>query len=200
MPQSAKERSHLFGIVQKRRHCHQSFEFEVREFTDLFTERQNFVRRNAGFRVFPAEIDFQKDRQPFAKFAGNPIKARREFETVYGLNDREKFDSTAGFVRLQMADQMPGDVVSGGEVFQFRDFRRSFLDAIFAQHANAGFNGLANERRRNSLADGNQRHFGKIAACALARSRDSLIDGFEAFPQFVFLGLGYFFSPGFGSV
>ena len=77
MPQSAKERSHLFGIVQKRRHCHQSFEFEVREFTDLFTERQNFVRRNAGFRVFPAEIDFQKDRQPFAKYAVKQVSVQQ---------------------------------------------------------------------------------------------------------------------------
>ena len=112
--QALKERPRVFRVVEKRRHGHQSFEFQIGEFADLFAEREDFVRRGACFRRFVAEIDFDEDRQPLAGFARDVVEPFSEFEAFDRMHDVEEFDSAPRLVRLQMPDQMPLNFVIRG--------------------------------------------------------------------------------------
>ncbi len=78
---------------------------------------------------------------------------------------------------------MPFNFVFGDEGRKLRHFGGGFLHAVFAQHADARFDGLSNQPWFDGFADGDQCHVKKIAACALARSRDSLLDFCKSFVQ-----------------
>src|SRR5262249_2838978 len=95
----------------------------------------------------------------------------------------EEFDRAPRLVRLQSPDQMPLDFVFGADGAEFSDFGRGLLDAVFADSADARFNSLADSRRRNGLAGGDERDFGNLTPGAPAGRRDPPIDCFQPRPQ-----------------
>src|SRR2546422_60451 len=113
--QMSKERPRVFRVVGKRRHGHQSFEFQPWEFANLFAEREDFAGRGACFGFLAAEVDFDEDRQPLAGFAREEIEPFGEFEVIHGMDGVEEFDRAPRLVRLQMPDQMPLNFALGAD-------------------------------------------------------------------------------------
>src|SRR5262245_20411618 len=104
----------------------------------------------------------------------------------------EEFDREPRLVRLQMPDQVPLNSAFGAERDQLRNFGGGLLDAAFAERADARINGLADARGRDGLADGDERNFGSMAACALARRRYTPIDLLQPPPQILRLSENIF--------
>src|SRR5262245_38562051 len=181
--QMSKERPRVLRGAGERRHCHQSFEFQTWEFADLFAERKDFVGRGACFGFLAAEVDFDEDRQSLAGSRGEAVEPFGKFEVVYGMHGVEEFDREPRLVRLQMPDQVPLNFALGADRAEFGNFGGGLLDAAFTERADARFNGLADARGRDGLADGDERNFGSLAAGALARRRYTPIDLLQPPPQ-----------------
>jgi hypothetical protein len=91
------------------------------------------------------------------------------------MDQLEELDRLFRLVGLQMADQMP-DRCPGerGDLFA------RFLDAVFAQDADAGFERLADDLDRHGLADRNQRDARRLASGTRGRRMDALVNVEEA--------------------
>ncbi len=149
------------------------------EFTELFTETKNFVWRDAGFRFFASQVDFDENGQPPVEFAGDVLKPFREFRAVNRLHNVKKLDCAPSFVRLQMPDQMPQDLVFFGDGAEFKDFGPSLLNPILTEIADARNDRFADASGRDGFADGDQCDLRSLTACAFAGRRNSLIDCFQ---------------------
>ena len=95
----------------------------------------------AGFGGFVFDADFDEDAEFFfnVQFCSGVVEALSQREIVYGVDGMKSFRGASGFVALQMSDQMP----CGRQVFELRALPFPFLDAIFAEVAEAGFVGFA---------------------------------------------------------
>ncbi len=87
---------------------------------------------------------------------------------VHGIHAVEKVRGAAGFIALQMADQVPRGIEAG----ERRVLRLEFLHAIFAEVAQASFMGRADCFRGECFRDGDEGDFVGAAAGALRRPRD----------------------------
>lgn len=70
------------------------------------------------------------------------------------MNGVEEFHCAARFVRLQVADEMPLDLMFSRDFAQLSDFSGGLLHAVFAEGAHAGDDGFCKARGCDGLTDG----------------------------------------------
>jgi len=157
----------------------------VRQGKDVLCERGQVVQVDTRFVEFGGEADFDEDRKPGwrsdialvtgAKFGVGTVKFLRQGNAVHGVNSVKQASGAAGFVALQMADEMPGGI----EVGDLRKLPFPLLHAILAKVPDAGRISFANVLRGKGFRNRDERNFVWIPTCARGGAGDALADGSE---------------------
>lgn len=162
-----------FGIVGPGGHSHEAEEVEVRAGADGGDQFGEGFGGSAGFGFFLGEFDLEHD------VAGESglVEALGEFGGVDGLDDVEEFGGEAGFVGLEVADQVEA---CAGEILDEGVFGGEFLDVVFAEIAEAELVSVLNDGSGEDFGDGDEGDFGAGAAGAGEGAGEAFLDEFKA--------------------
>ena len=104
------------------------------------------------------------------------VEALSEGEIVYGINGMKNVRGASGLVALQVADQVPGS----RQVFELLALPFPFLDAVFAEVAEAGLVGFPDGFVGMGFRDGDQSDFCGMRKI-LSRFSDAVLNAQDIF-------------------
>src|ERR1700722_3466418 len=168
----AEKRADCFGLVEERRNGHQPTQLQIREGADAFGQRGQVCFRNSAFRRLVAEVNFDQDAEFFIFGGRRSVEPLREREAIDRIDAIEQPCGSRGFVALQVADQVPG----GSEIGKRRSFAFEFLNAIFAEVAQASLVGREDRFGWMGFGDGDDGDFLGAPAGMLRGASDALAD------------------------
>lgn len=119
--------------------------------SDGLDKSGKIFRGRAGFALLRGELDLKQGVDGRAALGRGGIEA---FEQTWGidrLDDVKQLAGSAGFVRLEMPDQM---IASFDERSELRLLLLKFLDIILAEIAQTGLIGGVQVRSRKLLGNG----------------------------------------------
>lgn len=186
--EAAEARADVFGVVEQRRNGHQAAEIEVRQGEDGFRERGKFAGVDAGFGEFGREANLDENgearrgrRSAGLKAAATFGKGMVEFlgkgEAVHRVNRVKQADGAAGFIALEVADEVP----SGVEAGDLRELPFPLLDAILTKVADTGLVGLADVLRRKCFRNRDESNLVWIPSRARGGAGDAFVHGGKVF-------------------
>src|SRR3984957_4403608 len=168
----AKKWADCFGLLEERRDGHQSAQLQIWKSADAFGQRGQVCFRNSAFRRLVAEVNFDQDAEFFIFGGRRSVEPLREREAIDRIDAIEQPRGSRGFVALQVADQVPG----GSEIGKRRSFAFEFLNAIFAEVAQASLVGREDRFGWMGFGDGDDGDFLGAPAGMLRGAIDALAD------------------------
>ncbi len=135
-------------------------------------EFRDRIGREAGFAVFGIDVHLDADVERRGAFGALLRQAARDLEAIDRMRPGEVGGDVARLVRLDVADEMPGDVVLRERL----DLGERILQVVFAEVALTGIERGRHHGRRLGLADRHQMHIARVALVSRRRLVDATTD------------------------
>ena len=153
--------------------------WEIEELVDFLGE---LVFSESVFGRFLGEVDLEVDLRVEAEFGGDAVDGGGELEGVDGVNDGEVGEGFTDFVALEVANEMPMNVVG-----EERDFFESFLLSGFAEVAAASGVGGAVISGGPGFGDCKELDVCGVVASFFGGCGDACLGGLNVLSDLVFL-------------
>ncbi len=163
-----------FGNGGVGRHAHESVDLEASQGVEGGKFGEKLGRVVAELRRFTRDVDLNQDPQGARGGFRAAVKFLGETQAVDALDHLERLDRVAGFVGLEVADEMPAEVRGA-----LGDLRARLLDAVLAEERDTKVGDRPDRFRRVVLAHGHEFHGRGIASGAIAGVADAALDLFE---------------------
>lgn len=166
----AEIRTRTFRIVEKRRNGHQSGQFQMHEGSDARGQSRQIRFCDSAFCLLATHVYLDQYRKTLSFRFRRCMQFFRERKIVHCIYAPEEVRRAAGFIALQVADQVPGRV-------QVRDFpllRFPLLHAILTEVPNSRLVGRTNRFDWMGLRNRNQDNFVGAAPRSLCGARNAL--------------------------
>ena len=149
MPKPGKRVTLFVEVISDSRQTHQSPEFQPRQFCDRSSKLRRCVRHDARLAVLGINIHFNAHIEVGEVGRSLIREATGDFQAVNRMDPLKMLSDRASFVGLQMADKMPGQVVTASGI----DLFQPLLNEIFAEIPLTRAGSLQDRRNRLLLTD-----------------------------------------------
>lgn len=163
-----------FGDGAVGGHAHEAMDFESGEGVQFLQFGQEGFRGVTELGGFTGHIDLDEDGQGTTEGIGTALQLKGEAEAVHALDAVKGLGGFAGFVGLEMADEVPFEVGGG-----LGDFGSGFLDAVFAEEPDPEIGQSADGGDGVIFGDRHQADLGGGAVGALAGVVEASLDYLE---------------------
>ena len=154
---------------------YQAAQRQARQLGDRAGQRRQRVGGEPALAVLVADIDLQQHVQRRQVVRTLLVQAPRDAFAVDGMHPVEMTRDVGGLVALDGTDEMPRNVEPG----EFVLFRACLLQVILAEGPLAAVVDGADQRRRMTLADGNEADaagFAPVTAFEFAQFAEDLLE------------------------
>src|SRR6056297_1353084 len=163
--------------LRRGRDAHQAAQAQPRQPGDPVGQRRELLRRAAALGRLVVDVDLDAHLQRRRLGRTLLAQAPRDLDPLDGVHPVETLGDRPGLVRLDGADEMPGEArfaerLHGSE---------RALQRVLAEMALAGRHHGAHPLQGLALGDGHQRHRGRIAPRTMCDGSDGFIDFPEVF-------------------